>query len=69
VRGFASEINAIPADIQGAVTDVEVVILSIPLPAVTSPAEQSDSVRAAHLAPYPHFSAPAPYMMPVTKRA
>nr|WP_261465922.1 NAD(P)-binding domain-containing protein [Serratia entomophila] len=40
VRGFASEINAIPADIQGAVTDVEVVILSIPLPALSNLPDQ-----------------------------
>lgn len=36
VRRFAREINAIPSDIQGAVTDVEAVILSIPLPALSS---------------------------------
>ena len=36
VREFASEINAVPADIYGAVTDVDAVILSIPFPAVSS---------------------------------
>ncbi len=36
VRSFASEISAIPADIHGAVTDVDAVILSIPLPALSS---------------------------------
>lgn len=36
VRVFAGEINAEPTDIRGAVTDVEAVILSIPLPALSS---------------------------------
>lgn len=36
VRKFASEINAVPADIHGVVTDVDAVILSIPFPAVSS---------------------------------
>lgn len=45
VRSFASEINAIPADIQGAVTDVEAVILSIPFPALSSlPAQLFDGL-------------------------
>ncbi|HDG9792123.1 TPA: NADPH-dependent F420 reductase [Raoultella planticola] len=40
VRDFASEINAVPADVQGAVTDVDAVILSIPLPALSSLPDQ-----------------------------
>jgi hypothetical protein len=40
VRGFASEINAMPTDVYGAVTDVEAIILSIPLPALSSLPEQ-----------------------------
>jgi len=36
VRVFAGDINAEPTDIRGAVTDVEAVILSIPLPALSS---------------------------------
>ncbi|VTN10102.1 arogenate dehydrogenase [Raoultella terrigena] len=36
VREFAREINAVPADIHGVVTDVDAIILSIPLPALSS---------------------------------
>lgn len=40
VRGFANEIHVMPADIQGAVTDLEAVILSIPLSALSSLPDQ-----------------------------
>ncbi|MCM7070707.1 NAD(P)-binding domain-containing protein [Enterobacter hormaechei] len=40
VRSFASEISAIPTDIEGAVTDVDAVILSIPLSAFSNLPEQ-----------------------------
>lgn len=40
VRQFAGEIGATPVDIQGAVDDVEAVILSIPLPALSSLSER-----------------------------
>ncbi|WP_174869874.1 NADPH-dependent F420 reductase [Pectobacterium polaris] len=36
VRDFASEINAMPEDLYGVVTDVDAVILSIPLPALSN---------------------------------
>ncbi|WP_267530575.1 NADPH-dependent F420 reductase [Acinetobacter oleivorans] len=36
VRSFANEINAEPADIRSVVTDVDAIILSIPLPALSN---------------------------------
>ncbi|MCI4237732.1 3-hydroxyisobutyrate dehydrogenase [Dickeya dianthicola] len=48
VRVFAGEINAEPTDIRGAVTEVEAVILSIPLPALSSLSDR----LFAHLPPH-----------------
>jgi predicted dinucleotide-binding enzyme len=47
VRSFADEIGATPTDAAGAVADADVVILSVPFPAVTKLAEVIAAVPAA----------------------
>jgi predicted dinucleotide-binding enzyme len=47
VRSFADEIGATPTDAAGAVADADVVILSVPFPAVTKLAEVVAAVPAA----------------------